>query len=327
MVPILLVLAFRLNTKFENWENHNWWGGLIAALMAAMVFSISISEMLFFPLWTGMGYYSILVLLWIIYGQLCAEQGLLGGVSPRMGAFLYGSFCGVWAAVQTYREAPQKLALSVSGAFMSRIGIPILLFVPNMYSFIPFAILTGGVLLLFKRTDEQANPFNKTLWVMAVCTWSLSWYSPLFGLSAGTVIGLVQARSLQGWRNVLSFGLFGVFISSLLAGVGLLELCTRYMEGGVLGEQVGLSFDILILGFVLALLSDPIVSALSVQGMWDRALDVQHLSSVHGLYISTALGQVLFAFYAAGCIRKGKWLWLFMMTIGVGYMMIWEALL
>ena len=40
MVPILLVLAFRLNTKFENWENHNWWGGLIAALMAAMVFSI-----------------------------------------------------------------------------------------------------------------------------------------------------------------------------------------------------------------------------------------------------------------------------------------------
>ena len=327
MVPVVLVLAFRLRTNFEHWEIHSWWGILIASLMATLVFSISVQELVMFPMWTGMGYYSLLIFLWVVYGQLCAEQGRLGGVSPRIEPFTYGSFCGLWAAVQTYKESPKSLALAFSGALFGQIGIPLFLLVPQMYGLIPLSIFFAAVLFLFARNDEEASEINKKLWIMSGCTWMLSWLDPLIGLSIGVLIGLVQVRSLQGWRTVLSFFCFGVMASSLLAGIGILELCTRYMEGGVMGEQAGLSHDILIFGFIFSLLCDPIVTALSIQGVWDRALDVQHLSSVQGVYIGASLGQVFFAFYAAGCVRKGKWLWLFMMFIGIVYMMIWEALL
>ena len=325
MTPIILVLAFRLSTPFVRWGKHNLWATTIAVLMATTVFSISVSDIPFFPIWTGLGYYALLLVLWVAYGQICTNMGVLGGVSPRLETFVYGSLCGLWACVQRYKGAPHQLAMAVSGAFLGRIGIPILLLCD--LSLIPFAIACAGLLSIFVRIDDEMSPINKQFWAMGGLTWILAWFDPLVALSVGVVVGLLYTRSLQGWHHVLSFVLFGVCMSSLLAGVGFLELCTRYMEGGVMGEQAGLSYDILLFGFVFSILADPMVSSLSIQGVWDRALDVQHLSSVQGLYISAALGQTFFAFCAAGCVRKGKWLWLFLMLLGVGYMFFWEALL
>ena len=325
IIPIVLVLGFRISTPFLRWEKYSLWGLLIALLMATKMFTMSISEMPFLPLWTGLGDYSLLLFLWVVYGQVCANLGLLGGLKPRLEAFVYGSFCGLWACVQTYKGSPHKLAIAVSGAFFGRIGIPILLLCD--LSLIPFAIVSAGLLSMFVRIDEEVTSINKQLWMVAGLTWSLTWFDPLLALSVGVFMGLFFTRSLYGWRQVLSFSIFGIYISSLLAGVGFLELCTRYMEGGVMGEQVGLSYDILIFGFLLSIFSDPLVSSLSIQAVWDRVLDVQHFSSIEGLYISAALGQMFFAFFAAGCIRKGKWMWLFLMFLGIGYMVLWEALL
>ena len=326
MTPIVLLLAFRLRTPFSSWETHNLWGTFIAVLMATMVFSISIAEIPFFPMWTGLGYDSALLILWVVYGQICANLGCLGGLTPRLEGFVYGALCGLWASVQAYKGEPHKLAMAVSGAFLGRIGIPIL-FLCDLYTLIPFSIISAGLLSIFVRIHEAKKAMNVPLWTTAGVTWLLAWVDPLIALSVGVMVGGFYSRSVHGWRSVFSFVLFGVCASSLLAGTGLLELCTRYMEGGVMGEQAGLSYDILMFGFLFSMISDPLVSSLSAQGIWDRALDVQHLSSVQGLYISSALGQVSFGFYAAGCIRKGKWLWLVLMLVGIVYMIFWEALL
>ena len=328
MVPILLVFIFRCITPFLQRWKHDLWGSFIAVLMAITVFSISLFEIPFFPFWTGLEHPSLLLILWVLYGQLCANMGALGGLSPRFETVAYGALCGLWASVQQYKDKPHKLALAICGAFGGRIGVPVLLFASDLFTLVPFSIFSIGIIHFFSRVEEsnERSP-NKELWIMSGVTWLLSWYNPLFALFIGVGFGLFYTRSIQGWRHVLSFCLFGICVSSLLSGIGLFELCTRYMEGGVMGEQAGLSYDILVFGFVYSLFIDPMVSALSVQSIWDRALDVQHLSSVQGLYIITALGQIFFAFSAAGCLRKGKWLCLLLLVLGISYMIIWEALL
>ena len=327
MVPIVLVLGFRIKTPFVRWELHNLWGLLIAVLLSTLVFSITFTEIPFFPSWTLQWNHITLLVLWVVYGQLCANLGRLGGLSPRLESFVYGALCGLWACAQTYKQSPRPLSYSVCGAFLGRIGVPIFLLVPAKLNLIAFSVLAFSVLLIFVRIEEDLLPVHKKLALMTGCTWCFSWYDPLIGLSIGVVLGLVLNRSFRGWQYVLTFLLFGLYQSSFLAGIGVLELLSRYMEGGVLGEQSGLTSDILIFGFLFSFVSDPVVSTLSTQALWERSLDVQQLHSMQGLFLSAALGQIFFVFYAAGCVRKGKWLLLALLSMCVGYLIAWGALL
>ena len=325
-LPIVLVLLFRLSSPWIHWSKHNVWGGFIAILMSTYVFSVSITEIPFFPIWTGMGEESLLLLLWVFYGQICANMGRLGGIRPRVEPFFYGSLCGLWASVQTYKSKPKKIGMAFAGACLGRVGIPILLFFSDVYTLIPLAFLSSILLYFFMEPTEKRTNMNRWLWCLSTLTWLLCWYDPWIGLLVGCTFGIVVMRSLRGWIRCLSFWGFGVLASSLLAGVGFLEICTRYMEGGVMGEQLGLSHDIIVFSLLFSLFSDPIVSALSMQGLWERALDVQHLSITKGLFIGSAVGQLLFVFYAAGCFRTGKWVWSSLLIIASSYVFIWEIL-
>lgn len=325
-VPIVLVLFFRIFSAKEKWVKHSFWGMLIAVLMAITVFSISPTEIPFFPMWTGMGQSALLMLLWIVYGQICANLGRLGGLHPKVEPFVYGALCGIWASVQTYRESPKRLGMAFSGACLGRIGLPSMIFCANPEMLFPLAFILAIFLYFFLPNTEESESVDLRLWGLAGCTWCLTWVDPFIGLSLGCAVGVFMLRRLDGWMNCLSFWLFATLSSSLLAGIGFLELCARYMEGGVIGEQVGLSYDILAFGLALSIFCDPMVTALSVSGLWERALDVQHLSMSNGLFVSSALGQLLFVFYAAGCVRKGKWVWSSLFILATGYVCLWEVM-
>jgi hypothetical protein len=252
-------------------------------------------------------------------------MGRIGGVSPKWEPFLYGTLCGCWASAHHYRGMPRKLGMSLGGALLGRIGVPVLVLFPQAHWVAPVALLLGVIFSTLSTEEEERLPTNQWLWGICGVVWLISWFDPVLGLSLGCVIGFAKQRRVRGIPQVLLFWIFGVYISSMLAGIGLLELCARYMEGGVLGVQSGLAHDIFWFGFIVSIVADPIVAALCMQGLWDRALDVQHLQLVQGLFLSACIGQAVFSFVLAGCLNVGKRELMLFIIVSSGYIYAWEV--
>ena len=302
--PILVLFFVRIFRDFEKWVPYTLVCVGLCFILAMFSYGLSFAEVLVLPAWSGLMYPSALILCWLIYGQLCSEIGRLGGIPLSAEAFVYGAFCGLWASMVCYREQPKSLSLAISGSLLGHIGCPLFLLFPNARLFLPFGLLMG-VFFLRGHTQEDSIERNDWLWGIGIIVWGISWFSPFVALFIGCVLGFIKTNRIPNVSSVLPIWIFSVYASSALAGIGFLELLSRYMEGGLLGEQEGLLYDVLVGGTLLSLLVDPMTNALLVQGIWDRGLDVQHLPIMQSLFMSGIVGVSGFVFYGAGCVRTG----------------------
>jgi len=319
---ILLPLVFGFGARL--WLPQHWWNRalviqiILTLLLVGWKYAVPLQDILSFPVWTGVLDYSTILLCWILYGYTTGTSSRFDG---KGSPFLFGMLCGGWASALRYQGDAIALGFAFSGSCIGRMGLPLfLLFSPDII-ILPLAAILGGIFgwyyIKSRNTEEIETSYGYSAWIFAGIIWCLAWWSPLIACVLGVIIFTSLRYSTDQERlpvAPLLYWLSAVLLISCAAGTGLLENIALYMEGGNVGAPTTMREDMYVVCFGLGLLSNPITSALGIQALLDRSLDVASSE----LSISMSLAGIAGSFWFFFLLGKGwspskKWAFCFCM--------------
>ncbi len=317
-------------------------GGAII-VMVSLIVALSLqvivpSDLWILPVYSGMQFDLLLLLLWGLFGALARSAGPLTLPGPPivvaagMGALL-GEIpaAAILAVGARDKAAAARLALAAAGGGMvGRLGDPALLLMggraPEVVAFVaPLGLLS--VLIARPRRDDLVEGgvggIARTGLLLAVAAAAVvpGWTLP--AVICGIVVLAVMTRSRRGPIDLAGFS--WVVMATVLTLVAIAGGAPEHMARGLEEVAEGLGHWLLpgltLAGALLGALGDGTAGSLLGLSVLDRAMSLQ-MEGVRGALTAGLAVGGLGPLIAAGSLRAGWRRWLLQVLVAIAYVAV-----